>query len=73
MSDAQALADSFGRIHNYVRISVTDRCNLSCEYCRPDQAGAASLPEPLTYDEIASVVAVLADMGVTKVRLTGGG
>ncbi|QQZ60102.1 GTP 3',8-cyclase MoaA [Paenibacillus sonchi] len=72
MSDAQALADSFGRIHNYVRISVTDRCNLSCEYCRPDQAGAASLPEPLTYDEIASVVAVLADMGVTKVRLTGG-
>ncbi|KWX78803.1 GTP 3',8-cyclase MoaA [Paenibacillus jilunlii] len=72
MSDAQALADSFGRIHNYVRISVTERCNLSCEYCRPDQAGAASSPEPLTFDEIASVVAVLADMGVTKVRLTGG-
>ncbi|MNO13980.1 Cyclic pyranopterin monophosphate synthase [compost metagenome] len=72
MSDANALADSFGRIHNYVRISVTDRCNLSCKYCRPDQADTASSPQPLTFDEISSVVAVLADMGVTKVRLTGG-
>ncbi|OKP88295.1 cyclic pyranopterin phosphate synthase [Paenibacillus helianthi] len=69
---SNALADSFGRIHNYVRISVTDRCNLSCEYCKPDQAAAASSPQPLTFDEISSVVAVLADMGVTKVRLTGG-
>ncbi|MHA6529115.1 GTP 3',8-cyclase MoaA [Paenibacillus sp. BAC0078] len=70
---SQTLDDSYGRLHNYVRISVTDRCNLSCQYCMPDKnIGAASQSPPLTFEEISSVVSVLADMGVTKVRLTGG-
>lgn len=67
------LVDSFGRVHNYVRISVTDRCNLGCQYCRPGEtAGHPSKMDLLTFDEIAAIVSVLAEMGITKVRITGG-
>lgn len=67
------LLDKFGRVHDYLRISVTDRCNLRCVYCMPAE-GMEFVPGEhlLTFDEIAAVVRVLAEMGVTKVRLTGG-
>lgn len=67
------LIDSFGRVHDYLRISVTDRCNLRCVYCMPPE-GMEFEPgqKILTYEEIAEVVRVLAGMGVRKVRLTGG-
>lgn len=68
-----ALTDAFGRAHRYLRISVTDRCNLRCRYCMP-ASGIAARPKSdiLTFDEIERVVRVTAAMGVRKVRLTGG-
>lgn len=67
------LQDRYQRRINYLRISVTDRCNLRCQYCRP-MARGEFLPhgELLTFEEILQVVEVLAAHGVRKVRLTGG-
>lgn len=69
----QRLVDKFGRVHDYLRISVTDRCNLRCVYCMPEE-GMEFEPEErlLTFDEIAETVRVLAGYGVRKLRLTGG-
>ena len=69
----ELLQDSFGRIHDYIRISVTDRCNLRCVYCMPAE-GMEFAPhdEIMSYEEIAQVLKVLAPMGMRKVRLTGG-
>jgi GTP 3',8-cyclase len=68
-----ALVDRFGRRHTYLRVSVTDRCNLRCTYCMPAD-GLDWIPREdlLTYEEITRIVAVLARLGVRKVRLTGG-
>jgi cyclic pyranopterin phosphate synthase len=67
------LSDSFQRPINYLRISVTDRCNLRCVYCMPE-AGVAlmSHADILTYEEIYTVAKVAAGLGINKVRLTGG-
>ncbi|MGF9824487.1 GTP 3',8-cyclase MoaA [Brevibacillus agri] len=67
------LVDSFGRVHDYLRLSVTDRCNLRCVYCMPAD-GMEFEPDEniLSIYEITEVVRVLAEMGVKKVRLTGG-
>lgn len=67
------LVDSFGRLHNNLRISITDRCNIRCFYCMPAE-GLRFLPRQqlLSYEEIARVVGVLARAGVDRVRLTGG-
>lgn len=67
------LFDNHGRPLNYLRLAVTDRCNLRCFYCMPEE-GIAYLPkkELLTFEEIERLVALLANMGITKVRLTGG-
>ncbi len=67
------LVDTFGRVITYLRISVTDRCNLRCVYCIPEQGIALkSHSEMLTYEEIASVAAAAATLGVRRIRLTGG-
>jgi cyclic pyranopterin phosphate synthase len=68
-----ALRDSFGRSIQYLRISVTDRCNFRCRYCMP-AAGLEWLPraEILSYEEIAQVVAELAPIGLRRLRITGG-
>jgi cyclic pyranopterin phosphate synthase len=67
------LRDSFGRAIEYLRISVTDRCNFRCIYCMP-AAGLEWLPksEILSYEEIAQVVRELAPLGLRRLRLTGG-
>lgn len=67
------LFDGFGRAIDYLRISLTDRCNLRCRYCMP-VTGLHFAPEPelLTAEEITTVVAAAADLGFRKVRLTGG-
>ncbi|CAL2107793.1 GTP 3',8-cyclase [Tenacibaculum sp. 190524A02b] len=69
----QKLIDSFGRQIDYVRLAVTDRCNLRCQYCMPAH-GIEIVPrkELLTYKEMYRIVRVLTELGVTKVRLTGG-
>lgn len=66
------LTDSFQRKINYLRISVTDRCNLRCRYCV--DGGFPFIPhsEILTYEEILRFVSICAEMGIEKVRLTGG-
>jgi len=67
------LVDTFGRVHDDLRISVTDRCNLRCTYCMPER-GMTFLPGPdlLTFDEIVRVASVAHSLGVDAVRLTGG-
>jgi cyclic pyranopterin phosphate synthase len=68
-----ALIDLYGRKHNYLRISVTDRCNLRCLYCMGPE-GVKLIPHRriLTYEEILEVVKAGAALGISKVRLTGG-
>ena len=67
------LSDSFQRPVNYLRVSVTDRCDLRCIYCLPPQ-GIPLMPrgDILSYEEIYAVVKVAAELGITKVRLSGG-
>ena len=67
------MIDRFGRTISYLRISVTDRCNLRCQYCMPaDGVTMLAHEDVLTFEEIAAVTRCAVDMGVTKVRLTGG-
>ncbi len=70
---SRIMRDGFGRRVEYLRISVTDKCNLRCVYCMPEEG----LPwlrrdDILSYEEIAKVVATMAAMGLRRVRLTGG-
>jgi cyclic pyranopterin phosphate synthase len=66
------LIDTFGRVHNNLRISVTDRCNLRCTYCMAEEVVFMERSELLTFEEIAHFVRVAAPLGVDKIRLTGG-
>ena len=67
------LIDSFGRQINYIRLAVTDRCNLRCQYCMPAHGiDIVDRKELLTYKEMYRIVRVLTELGVNKVRLTGG-
>ena len=67
------LSDSFQRPINYLRISVTDRCNLRCIYCMPAQGvDLVSHRYILTYEEIYTITRAAAELGITKVRITGG-
>src|SRR5437868_15540853 len=66
------LIDSFGRVHNNLRVSVTDRCNLRCTYCMPEEVVFKPKDELLTFEEITHFVRVAAPLGIDKVRLTGG-
>jgi len=67
------LLDPYRRKINYLRISVTDRCNLRCRYCMPEEGIPLIRHEDiLTYEEILRIVRVFASEGISKVRLTGG-
>ena len=66
------LTDRFGRIINYLRISITDRCNLRCRYCTDSDFPFIPHEEVLRYEEIIRFVRIAASLGVRKVRLTGG-
>ncbi|MFM8740519.1 MAG: GTP 3',8-cyclase MoaA, partial [Cytophagales bacterium] len=69
----QQLFDNHGRPINYLRLAVTDRCNLRCFYCMPEE-GIHYLPkkELPTFEEIERLVTLMASMGISKIRLTGG-
>ena len=69
---AGPLVDGHGRLVTYVRISVTDRCNLRCVYCMPEEQKFRPMPHLMTRQEIVRAAGVLAAFGVAKVRLTGG-
>jgi cyclic pyranopterin phosphate synthase len=65
--------DDFGRAINYLRVSVTDRCNLRCVYCMPEEGiRKQAHADILRYEELALVIRAAADLGICKVRLTGG-
>ncbi len=67
------MKDQLGRELNYLRISVVDRCNLRCLYCMPSGgAGFEAWDELLSYDEIVYLTGIFAELGVKKVRITGG-
>src|SRR5436190_8726845 len=67
------LFDNHGRPINYLRLAVTDRCNLRCFYCMPEE-GIHYLPkkEVLTLEEIERLITLMGQMGISKIRLTGG-
>ena len=67
-----ALVDTFGRIHNNLRISVTDRCNLRCTYCMPEDVTFLDKSALLSFEEMTHFARVAAGLGVNKIRLTGG-
>jgi len=71
--DTSPLVDSFGRAHDNLRISVTDRCNIRCFYCMPEQ-GVQFMErnEILSFEEIERFVRVAVRLGITKLRVTGG-
>src|SRR5580693_3891184 len=66
------LIDSFGRLHNNLRISVTDRCNIRCVYCMPEQVEFLPRASLLSFEEIERFVRIAVTLGIDKVRLTGG-
>ncbi|HPI55179.1 MAG TPA: radical SAM protein, partial [Chitinophagaceae bacterium] len=67
------LKDSFQRVHNYLRISLTDACNFRCFYCMPDEEVSFTPHSSLmSADEIYQMAKIFVDLGVTKIRLTGG-
>ncbi|WP_298365479.1 GTP 3',8-cyclase MoaA [uncultured Lutibacter sp.] len=67
------LKDKFGRKISYLRLAVTDRCNLRCQYCMPSQGiDIVDRKELLSYKEMYRITRILSELGVNKVRLTGG-
>ncbi len=72
LPNPSALVDRFGRVHTNLRISVTDRCNIRCVYCMPEEVRFLPRAEILSFEEIERVVRIAAGLGVTKIRLTGG-
>lgn len=70
---SRTFTDRYGRVHTYLRISLTDRCNFRCSYCMP-QGSVDHVPrdELLSFEEILRLASLFAEGGVTKIRLTGG-
>ena len=67
------MRDNEGRVIDYLRISITDRCNLRCIYCMPEEGVKNICHEKiLSYDEIARICSVLAGHGLKKIKITGG-
>jgi cyclic pyranopterin phosphate synthase len=65
--------DDFGRAINYLRVSVTDRCNLRCVYCMPEEGVAGKAHgDILRYEDLVRIIRAAADLGISKVRVTGG-
>ncbi len=67
------LIDTYDRVHNYLRISLTDNCNLRCFYCMPDEHYSfAPASRLMQADEIEHIAKSFVSLGVNKIRLTGG-
>ncbi|WP_281237771.1 GTP 3',8-cyclase MoaA [Flavobacterium praedii] len=72
-NNSNSMQDNYGRVHNYLRISITEHCNLRCTYCMPAE-GIALTPRAhlMTADEIVTIAKTFVKLGVNKIRLTGG-
>lgn len=66
------MTDQFGRRINYMRISVTDRCNLRCRYCMPEDLPPAEQENMLRFEELLRVCAAAVELGITRFKITGG-
>lgn len=66
------MLDRYGRVINYLRISVTDRCNLRCCYCMPEGVQNVGMKNILTFEEIWEIVRTGVSLGITHIRITGG-
>lgn len=66
------MLDQYGRSINYLRISITDRCNLRCRYCMPDGITDVGMKNILTFEEIWEIVKASVSLGITHIRITGG-
>ena len=64
------MIDGKGRLIDYMRISVTDRCNLRCRYCMPDGIRQIAMSEILTYEEIERICQIAAELGIKKLKIT---
>jgi cyclic pyranopterin phosphate synthase len=74
-TNSKELKDNFGRIHNYLRISLTDKCNLNCIYCNPARTSIKSIPrnDILSFDENLRLINIFVNkFGINKLRFTGG-
>ena len=72
-SKSDPLKDSFGRFHNYLRMSIVEKCNFRCVYCMPEEGVELTPNEKLmTLEERYRTLEIFASLGVTKLRLTGG-
>lgn len=71
-TNAHFIRDGHGRKASYMRISVTDRCNLRCRYCMPREVKFIPHKDILRYEEIEQLIALSSELGISKVRLTGG-
>ena len=71
-SQSSPITDTFGRFHNYLRVSLTEKCNLRCQYCMP-LAGVSLTPKEqlLTLDERKRLITIFSSLGVNKIRFTG--
>ena len=66
------MKDHFNRTIDYMRISITDRCNLRCRYCMPDGCEKVPMDRILTYEEIERICRIAARLGIRKIKITGG-
>ena len=72
-TDSPQLIDNHGRVITYLRLAITDRCNLRCSYCMPEQGvEPVSHGETLSYEELERLVRLFLEMGIEKIRITGG-
>ena len=66
------MLDQYARTIDYMRVSITDRCNLRCRYCMPDGVELMPMKGVLTYEEIHEIVRAAAELGISKIKITGG-
>lgn len=72
-SNITPILDKFGRKHDYLRISLTERCNLRCFYCMPEEGvQLRDKSKFMTHEEVIDIARTFVDLGITKIRLTGG-
>ena len=66
------MVDKFGRTIEYMRVSITDRCDLRCRYCMPEGCEKVSMSQILTYEEIVRICRAASELGISKIKITGG-
>ena len=66
------MKDSYGRTISYMRVSITDRCDLRCRYCMPEGCEKVSMSQILTYEEIVRICRAASELGISRIKITGG-